>query len=77
MIHAHIDERRAIPAWAAIGAPLLGVPLMVALLALVDPADRAPSPEMDLGAKVEQVEVQAIDHQVDPCRGTLEQPQQG
>ena len=34
MIHAHIDKEKAIPLWALIGAPLVGVPLMVALLAL-------------------------------------------
>jgi hypothetical protein len=35
MIHTHIDKERAIPLWALIGAPLVGVPLMVALLALM------------------------------------------
>ena len=77
MIHAHIDEKRAVPAWAAIGAPLIGVPLMVALLALTAPADEAPPVEMDVGAKIEQVEVQTVDHQVDPCLDRSEQPQQG
>ncbi len=34
MIHAHIDKRSAVPWWAAFGAPLIGVPILVALLAL-------------------------------------------
>lgn len=37
MIHAHIDRESAIPWWAAFGAPLLVVPLMVALLAIWAP----------------------------------------
>jgi hypothetical protein len=63
--------------WAAIGAPLIGVPLMVALLAFVDPAGEPSSVETDVGAKVEQVEVQTVDRQVDPCFDRSEQPQQG
>jgi len=37
MIHAHIDKESAIPLWAAFGAPLLVVPLLVALLAIWSP----------------------------------------
>ncbi|MDH5588815.1 MAG: hypothetical protein OEZ65_07365 [Gemmatimonadota bacterium] len=39
MIHAHIDTRHDIPWWAAFGAPLLVVPLIVAALALWAPSD--------------------------------------
>ncbi len=34
MIHTHINKEKAVPLWAVIGVPLVGVPLMVALLAL-------------------------------------------
>jgi hypothetical protein len=37
MIHAHIDRESAIPWWAAFGAPLLVVPLLVALMAIWAP----------------------------------------
>lgn len=39
MIQAHIDNRSAVPWWAAFGAPLIGVPILVALLALGSPGD--------------------------------------
>lgn len=35
MIQARLQNRRTAPWWAVIGAPLLGVPILVALLALV------------------------------------------
>ena len=34
-MHTRIDHRKAAPWWVAFGAPLLGVPMLVALLALV------------------------------------------
>jgi hypothetical protein len=71
MIRAHIDADKTVPVWAAIGAPLIGVPLMIVLLAIAAPA-RPVSPEAEVGTKSEQVEVRAADHQVDPCLG-LEQ----
>lgn len=37
MINARIDDRKAAPAWAAIGAPLIGIPVLVGLLALATP----------------------------------------
>ena len=75
MIHTPNDDYKTVPVWAALGAPLIGVPLMIALLAIAAPA-RPVSPEADVGAKSEQVEVRAADHRVDPCRG-LEQSLQG
>ena len=61
MIRAHINAEKAVPLWALIGAPLVGVPLMVALLSLVAPAETAPPGEPEAGVKTEQVEVQAVD----------------
>lgn len=58
MMSAHIDAKRAVPLWAAFGAPMLGVPLLVGLLALGAP-DRAEAngaPEMDATYTIEAVE---------------------
>ncbi len=65
MIHAHIDKSRAIPAWAALGAPLIGIPLMVALLALAGPSDRTPADTHDALLSTETVEAQAVDHDIE------------
>ena len=67
MIHARIDDERAIPFWAAIGAPLVGVPLMVALLALAAPSKEAAVVPLDMGVSTEQVEVQQVDQLIDRC----------
>jgi len=45
MINAHINEERAVPVWAAVGVPMLGIPLLVALLALLAPGAPAPASE--------------------------------
>lgn len=37
MTGAYIDRKRSVPIWAALGAPLLGVPLIVGLLAVASP----------------------------------------
>jgi hypothetical protein len=65
MIHAHIDKSRAVPAWAALGAPLIGIPLMVALLALAGPSDRTPADAHDALMSTETVEAQAVAHDID------------
>jgi hypothetical protein len=65
MIHAHIDKEKAVPMWAALGVPLIGIPLMVALLALTAPVGDAPTAEPEATVQVEQVDVQSVDHTVD------------
>jgi hypothetical protein len=55
MIRAHID-RSAVPWWAAFGAPLVGVPLLVGLLALGSAGHHATQSEPDPGFTVEQSE---------------------
>lgn len=74
MMHAHIKKDIAVPIWAAIGAPLIGVPLMVALLALAAPADRAAEGEPDAAVKTEQLHVGSIDRPIDECADDMEQP---
>lgn len=65
MINAHVNRDQAAPLWAVLGAPLVGVPLMVALLALSAPAQEAPREELDAGVATEQVEVQPIDRAIE------------
>jgi hypothetical protein len=69
MINAHVDNRSAVPWWAAFGAPLLGVPLLVILLALGAPkqARSNPANAPDAYTNTEQVEVA-------PTRATVELP---
>ena len=74
MIRARMDTQKAVPIWAAIGAPLVGVPLMVALLALAAPAATVPAGEPDADTKTEQVEVQTVDQTLDARTDCEEQP---
>ena len=62
MLNTHVNERREVPLWAAVGAPLLGVPLLVALLAVTAPKQEMPVDEAKADATTEQVEDQAVDH---------------
>jgi hypothetical protein len=59
MILAHVEKSSAVPWWAAFGAPLVGVPLLVALLSLGAPKN-AQSNVMDVNkassTTTEQVE---------------------
>lgn len=50
MIRNHIDEKRIAPAWAIVGAPLVGIPVLVALLALASPG--TPATDQDTGSVV-------------------------
>lgn len=56
MIHAHIDKNRGIPWWAVVGAPLVGVPALVALLALIAPGEQAADEPDDVDFAVEQID---------------------
>ncbi len=60
MINAHINEKQGAPWWVAIAAPLVGVPLMVALLALASPQGNEPTAEPEIGVRTEQVEPQVV-----------------
>ncbi len=60
MLNTRMTKEREVPLWA-IGAPTIGVPLMVALLSLTAPEHETPVDGADLGATTEQVERQAVD----------------
>ena len=53
MLNTHMTKEREVPSWA-IGAPAIGVPLMVALLALTAPTHETPVDEADMGIRTEQ-----------------------
>jgi len=65
MIYPHMKEEKAVPIWAALGAPLIGVPLMVALLALAAPARPDAAVDPDAGVRIEQVEGQTVEQMID------------
>lgn len=65
MIQAHIDNKRSVPLWAIVGAPLIGVPLMVALLALAAPAGVPEATEIEAGIETEQVDIQSVEHTIE------------
>lgn len=60
-MNVYAKGNRAAPLWAVVGAPLVGVPLMVVLLALGAPARNAPVEELEPGVQAEQVDLQAVD----------------
>ena len=53
------------------GAPLIGIPLLVALLALTVPSEQISVIEEDAVVHSEQLEVQAVEHSVE---GLIEAP---
>ena len=57
MTRTYVNEEKAGPLWAVFGAPLVGVPLMVAILALGSGSAIDTTVEADVGFAVEQVEV--------------------
>ena len=58
MILAHVEKSSAVPWWAAFGAPLVGVPLLVALLSLGAPK-KAQSNVMDNASSTTTEQVEA------------------
>jgi hypothetical protein len=64
-MNAHIDDKRPVPLWAALGAPLVGIPLMVAILAVAAPSNATGTVEPEAGSQTEQMEASVADWAVD------------
>ena len=62
---AAFENRDMPPAWAAIGAPLVGVPLLVLLLTLMGPSETTYVPEPDGAARIEAVEALPADQGIE------------
>jgi hypothetical protein len=62
---AAFEDRDMPPAWAAIGAPLVGVPLLVLLLTLMGPGETIHVPEPDGAARIEAVEALPADQGIE------------
>lgn len=67
MINARIEHRRAAPAWVALGAPLIGVPLLVGLLALAAPDPEPMEPESAVVAASDPGEALDLMDEAPPC----------
>lgn len=65
MSRAGLEHRDGPSAWAAIGAPLVGVPLLVMLLAVAAPADPAPDSDPEGAIRTEAVEVVPAEMELD------------
>jgi uncharacterized protein (UPF0212 family) len=60
MINVRIEKHAATSWWAAIGAPLIGVPLLIALLSLAAPKSAAGVAKPEVGQATEQLEVTTV-----------------
>jgi len=65
MTHRYMKNEKTLPLWAALGAPLIGVPLMVGLLSVVAPKAEAPAEEPTPALVTEPVDT----HVVQPVSG--------
>ena len=60
MTHRYMKNEKTLPLWAALGAPLVGVPLMVGLLAIATPKVQAPAEEPMSGVVAEPVDSHVV-----------------
>lgn len=65
MTRAGMNDMNEPPIWAAVVAPLLGVPLLVAFLALVAPQD-GPRPEPEATVQTEGLQSHQVGQETGP-----------
>ena len=73
MIQARMSRGKTTPWWVVIGAPLVGVPLLVALLSLVAPQSSAEMIEPENGQATVQMEVTTVGLDADVSAAYIEQ----
>jgi hypothetical protein len=62
MTYAQINKERAVPWWAICGAPRVGVPVVVAVLALVAPEQHTAGEGHDVDFAAEHMEIDSVSH---------------
>jgi len=60
MTYRYMKDEKTLPLWAALGAPVIGVPLMVALLAIAAPKAEAPAEEPTPAFVTESVDTHLV-----------------
>ncbi len=70
----NVSGERSVSMWAALGAPVVGIPLMVALLAVTAPAERPPAAEAEPVTQVERAEAQPADGALEAGAGCAAEP---
>ena len=73
MTQRHLNRERRPPLWAIIGAPLIGVPVMVGLLALSAPVVEEPAVEPIPAFVTEPVDTHLVDPASNDSAALLEQ----
>lgn len=61
MTHMNLKKDRTPPLWAVLGAPLIGVPVMVGLLALAAPKAEGAAPEPVASFVTEPIDTYAVE----------------
>lgn len=73
MTRRHLNKASRPPLWAVLGAPLIGVPVMVGLLALGAPKTQAPPTETMPSFVAEPVDTHVVEPQPNDSARQLEQ----
>lgn len=73
MTQKHLSRDKTPPLWAVLGAPLVGVPLMVALIALGAPKVEAPAAEPVPALVTEPVDTHVVEPVLNDSAARIEQ----
>jgi hypothetical protein len=72
MTYSEINKKRTVPWWTVFVAPMVGVPLVVAALAVVAPAQQVVDDGHTVDFPVESVEIDSVVNSIDGTALTLE-----